>query len=540
MAVSRTVFYGFGAYIGAIKSATACDWWPDDPATLKFASSALIPTDLACNVTAVRNGKIGLGALQVDDHRIDGGMTTIGPLFPGGVTIGAVWLAETYYNTLGNRPPRQPPSYPIEAYDYELTSILYWDGPLAGRRYHGFYAKIVSMNGTLSLVEIWNPGTGKAGGNPAGSWWLDLAAGAHPIDPIATQISKVGQDGALFLDEQTTAGLKLTGPKRPAGQGNDYLPGTTSSVEDKSPILGQPRLSVISRHADAELARIHHVIGEKALVDGRGELEELLGRLLAARNLSPITTVVSTTLDLIGHSTPGSSLLQLGDWVIDTTSPTVTAFFRELADNDVTTRLGIHAVRLLGCNTAGTEHGRSTICTLSDILGVPVYGSTNLLFSAHYDEHGFKDEWRFLLASSDDLRREDGVAALTVSGEPDARILDIDGLPLVPHAEHESSWPRHVVTTEAARAILDLVCRTEGALMPGLLAMPSCELALPSTVEGQCHVVQVILEGKFIRVHPDGATQPGIVYPVTDPRALRVLIESSSPPGLARLTQTKP
>src|SRR5262245_63720666 len=105
---------------------------------------------------------------------------------------------------------------------------------------------------------------------------------------------------------------------------------------DVRSLLSQSHLSVITRHADYELARIQDIIEHKVLVDGRADLEEVFGHLLAAVADEP----TPKTLDLIGHSTPGQSLLMLGDWVLDAAKPTVTAFFRELADQEVLTRLG--------------------------------------------------------------------------------------------------------------------------------------------------------------------------------------------------------
>lgn len=285
-------------------------------------------------------------------------------------------------------------------------------------------------------------------------------------------------------------------------------------------LLAQTQLSMITRHADAELARIHEAIEHKVLVDGRADVEEILGRLLACDE--PRTP---KTLDLIGHSTPRGSLLQLGDWVLDATSSTVTAFFRELADYEVLPRLGVHAVRLLGCKTAETGHARATICTLSDILGLEVYGTTGLVFSAHYDKRGFHDDWRFLLVGSSDLRSTLRTEDLGDSAATYDRALDVDTLPEVPLGAETRGWPRRVANDHAARNILRLVRRTEGTLVPGLLAMPCCEIAIPSSNSGMYHVAQIVLDGQFVRVYPKD-TSIGVLYPVQHPHALRALVEA--------------
>src|SRR5262245_37273433 len=102
---------------------------------------------------------------------------------------------------------------------------------------------------------------------------------------------------------------------------------------DHTPLLTGPRLSVDTRHADSALSRIQGIIEHKALVDGRGDLEELLSYLLIRQD--GLGAPAPKTLDLIGHSTPGKSLLVLGEWVIDAASPTVVSFFRELAEQEV-------------------------------------------------------------------------------------------------------------------------------------------------------------------------------------------------------------
>lgn len=289
---------------------------------------------------------------------------------------------------------------------------------------------------------------------------------------------------------------------------------------DLSALLAQPHLSVITRDADPELARIQELIEHRVLVDGRGDLEALFGRLLdAGAPPSP------KTLDLIGHSTPDKALLALGDWVIDAARRAVTSFFRGLADLEVLPRLGIRAIRLLACQTAETEDGRATICKLSEILGVEVLGARPLIYSGHYDARGYRDELEGLLVSSRELRGERYETGVTLQSMPYPRQLDVDALPASPLSAHPPPWPLRIATVEAARDLLRLVRRTAGAEMPGLLAQPSCEIALPSAMRGWYCLVQVLLDGQLVRIYPDGDRHPGVVYPVIDPCALRALLE---------------
>ena len=290
-----------------------------------------------------------------------------------------------------------------------------------------------------------------------------------------------------------------------------------------SALLTQPHLSVISSDADGELARIHELVSPKVVVEERGDLEALLGRLLAVG--APETTETTRTLDLIGHATPDQGLLVLGSWVIDAASAKVRAFFRELAELEVLPRLGVHALRLLGDRTAATAAGRATIGRLADILGVEVLGARAPLSAACYGPAGLSDEASLALVSASELRRAAAPAIGSLRASRSARLLDVDALPAAPPAAPPPPWPRRIATAETARQLLGLVNRSAGAEMPGLLAPPTCELLLPSTQPGRYHALQVLFGGELLRVHPDGADRPGIVYPVADPRALRALLD---------------
>jgi hypothetical protein len=282
-------------------------------------------------------------------------------------------------------------------------------------------------------------------------------------------------------------------------------------------LLDQPHLSVITRLADPELARIQSIIAHKALVDGRGDLEELFGALLAFD-----APVMPKTLDLIGHATPDRSLLVLGDWVIDGTKATVTSYFRELADHDVMGRLGITAVRLIGCNTADTDTGRMTILTIAEILGLEVFGTTQLIFNAHYDANGFADDRAHCLIGSSALNAQQVCNQPLVNPWPQS--LDIDSLPAESSREASGVWRHGFASAEQMREVLRLVKRSQGAQMPGMLAKPSAEVVFPSADPERYHRLQIMLDGEFVRVYPRGASEPGIVYPVQAPEMLQDLV----------------
>ena len=288
---------------------------------------------------------------------------------------------------------------------------------------------------------------------------------------------------------------------------------------DTAALLRQPRISLITREADGLLRDIQDVISRPMLVSGRAEVEEVLSRWVLAGD-----PAIPRTLDLIGHSTPDRSLLVLGDWVIDGTSSKVLSFFRGLADCELLGRLGVQAVRLLGCETAMSEGGRHTLVALSEILELEVFGTSQVIDAGSYDAGGFRTDREHLLVSATEMRRQSALTLVKRGGEPYRRALDIDSLPSSPLGTYPTC-PRRISDLASARRLLALVRRTEGAQMAGPHA-PTCEVALPTAKPGWFHRLQLLMEGEFVRVYPDGEDRPGVVFPVSDPKALReILVE---------------
>jgi hypothetical protein len=283
-----------------------------------------------------------------------------------------------------------------------------------------------------------------------------------------------------------------------------------------SALLAQPRLSLITRTADRELAHVQATVTGALPVDGRGELDEVIGRLLACD--APPTP---KTLDLIGHTTADEPRLQLGNWVIDAADALTRAIVRELGDHDAFSRLGVTAVRLVGSRTAATASARQRLATLTSIAGVEVQGTSDLVHAADFDAHGLREDadvW-FHGAHPDRARLEPPV----VRGIPIARWFDVDAMaPLIlPPAD------RRVVDAATAREIVELIDRREGVSMPGLLASPSHELALPSSAPGAFYLAHVLLDAELIRVYPDGLDRPSVLFPISAPPALRRLLAAS-------------
>jgi hypothetical protein len=209
--MTKVTFHGLPAWVGAIKSPTICEFWNNDPAQLNWDRSLLNMVDLSKTPSAALAGRIKSSQIEVDDHVGNGGRTTLGPMFPNGASIGACWIAN---NPIAHAPAKVRPTV-ANTNSYEYMTIQYFDNEHGNRRFHGFHANVLQVNGGLSLVQIWNPGTGASGGPPAGTWWLDLTASAEPSTPALSP----GKPGALFLEVATVRQMTTFDVKLPRNQG---------------------------------------------------------------------------------------------------------------------------------------------------------------------------------------------------------------------------------------------------------------------------------------------------------------------------------
>lgn len=219
--MTRTVFYGFNAWVGSIKGATVCGWWPVDPATIGYDPNQLIQVDLAKCPQGVRTGQIAINLIQCDDYQGWGsnGQTRIGPMFPGGTMTATCWLEQSFYNALANPPARLPPG--AQCHDYEFCNLVDWVHTQTTARYQGTYAKIVNINNNLAEVSVWLPGTSRIPGQPPiGTYWVDLTVG---FDPITNGYTTIGigagqpRSGALFVAYGGV--IPLSPPKNPVALG---------------------------------------------------------------------------------------------------------------------------------------------------------------------------------------------------------------------------------------------------------------------------------------------------------------------------------
>ncbi|HEX2692123.1 MAG TPA: hypothetical protein VHN14_36185 [Kofleriaceae bacterium] len=212
--MSKVTFHGLPAWVGAILGPTICELWNRDPTQLHWDRTLLHTVDLAMTPSAAVAGRITVPQIEVDDHTGSGGRTTIGPMWPGGAAIGACWFSDNCLARLGLSAKSRLP-VEVDGHDYEYMTIQYFNGEQGNRRFYGFHANLLQVQNQLSLVEIWNPGTGAGSAKSAGAWWLDLTAAADPNTPrLAPK-----KPAALFLEVGTVRTLRLFEPKIPPSVG---------------------------------------------------------------------------------------------------------------------------------------------------------------------------------------------------------------------------------------------------------------------------------------------------------------------------------
>lgn len=148
---------------------------------------------------------------------------------------------------------------------------------------------------------------------------------------------------------------------------------------------------------DQQLLEIQRRIEGGIRVDGAAAL---IREVTAARARSAAAGPV--TLDLIAHAAGAERLLRLGDLLVDGRDEETRGVFRALRDAGALAHVA--ALRLLGCETATTRAGRETVVALAELLGMPVFGTRELVHAIHFGPQGFRERYRHVLVSDAEIR----------------------------------------------------------------------------------------------------------------------------------------
>jgi len=305
--------------------------------------------------------------------------------------------------------------------------------------------------------------------------------------------------------------------------------------------LRDPHLNVAPPVSRGEGAKLLDIVGNEESVTRLDGLRRFLDELATCKRLRR-PPGLRRTLDLIAHSDQWR-LLHLGESVIDPNEDGVRQFFEEMATEEILKRLDVSELRLLGCETAMSPQGQEAIRLLTDILGVPVLGTTKLVYAAHFDEKGFKDRYERLLCDASNLPEldaeriqwpKDPLPALAPPFEPESlETLPAGALPKVswPRIGERAETPPNSQNRRDVQALTDILAGSEGRVMPRMLARPRCELLLGSG-DDKVSRVQVLFDHELVRVRA-ADTKIAAIYRVRRPDELAAWIASIDVPASA-------
>jgi hypothetical protein len=219
MSGSQLVFVGCPAFVGRVRSETECDFYVSRS---DFTESNAVAIDLRNNVQ---------DASSWDDVEVDAnitadppGLTSLGPAFHGGSHKGVVYLEITAFQRLRNdgKLAAWPPS---EDELYQYQNVVRRNGTGTLKRFHGFAAQVLEVNGTVARVAVYGVGAS----DPQRILWVDLGD-PSVCDPPSAQLTTitptVGSRGALFLSWEAINNESIRLPKLPPGEGAGTLPGS--------------------------------------------------------------------------------------------------------------------------------------------------------------------------------------------------------------------------------------------------------------------------------------------------------------------------
>jgi hypothetical protein len=379
------------------------------------------------------------GDISMDDHSNSPyrGYTTIGPLFPHAYAAAGIYISrkeliqlykidsETSRNIYGDKTA-------IVLEDFDTKEIV---------RYHGYIGLQLHRATTTSrqlLRGIAHRGLlgqeGRAATSPSRIFLSDLWIVYHPGSTYenalraprkamvpASSILDDAQQLVAFETEHVRnyqQGVRIYNndiiyiehdfaeyvaylevPKRPSGSGINLLSYKATATAESLP--RPPYLNIISASPIGEIASIKQTLQGNYLEVGDTEtLFDALSAYHADRKRENYSQFLS--LDLIGHSRAGDMLLKLGEYTF--TPKAAAEQFTRLEQSRILQDLGIRQIRLLGCRTGSTAHGRAVVEAIRKAMpSQMIYATRADLFANHYDQRGLTSDAEDLLIDQDVL-----------------------------------------------------------------------------------------------------------------------------------------
>lgn len=525
------VFHGVGAVIIADPT------WDTKLSVVALASDEVVDAKPSLEVDLTLTPK-NIPNIDPDTVKFDNCMTVGTEQCKSQDKRGSVYIEYNHYYSYYDTHIKHgtSPWPPLNRLLGEFTSIVYLpdSGTLAGKRYHGFQATIISGPSSPSTFVVTFSLDNKTrtvdfgGTNILGTPPWE----AHLGTPCLNVNSSPGATGLLFVESTYAENtLQLGDPKLPIGLeagGTDddspSSPGPDPSKPSKPPWHSSPghkpmqRISVSLAHADDVLKAVLDKIDGEARVVGAysDDKEPPTVCSVVDRRRKPGYPV---GIDLIAHAS--QSILQFGSWkIIDADRTCI-----QLRD-EWKKRTPIE-IRLLGCSTAGLPAGRAAMKYLKNVFGqvqsdIRVYGSMTALLAMDFGPEGFlRDD---LLLEVDELSS----SALTpspaevvthwfkrfapVSGSSDSTRASLTketrseavARSIGPLIDHDDSADRAVGSSGLESLFKQLDTSLFAA--PGLLEVPDAERLYPAESDNDTarfHRVSMFRGGAFVRVYTD-------------------------------------
>ncbi len=542
MPIEKIEFYAFEAFVARVAGEKLCDLWLRDPYEISYDHNQTISIDLGQTPTK------DFTKVEVDDFTSEGGLTSIGPKFPGSRRMeGGVWL--TGAKAVQAKQRLGAGGYPpiAETADYRWKSILTRDsaaGAPSFRRYMGFHAELLARDPSgICQFRVWStsgdialPGDGKLIhvhlGDVTRCWKPDSAAFAN-----------LGSAGALFLELDFAIAGDLVAPKLPKGYGGarlfprNYEEKMRRAVNQAQQSIAvrsvvQPTSFDCGKYSKKSVVNISHDPGDVELRAAQKKLKAVVELVQSMQQLED--TIVAafqclngrhSMIDLVAHSTSVDQLLKFGEWTMAADDRLI-SFCERIKDRTTVAQRANTGLRLIGCATADSSAGKMAISTLEKRLGIAVFGTTTNVLLRNFSEDGYAGEFLQRANTAQSLR----VAPLWAlpaeleapPREPDAYLPPPSGL-------------GNATRIEAfLKNLFAKVVRTKISYeAPGLLLEPLAKVLMPLILpqgqpSGDGLKMDVLFDWRLLRIWPMKGGQ-ATIYPIADPHAAEAQIRALDP-----------
>lgn len=228
-------FFACEAFLYKVIGEFECQVWVLDPSVSnpKYDEKRVLKIDLASTPAQMEN----LDDVEIDDFITEGGLTRLGPRYPGAArseeahaSEASIWLTEKKFREakalLGQSQSHTTPQ--VGTLEYQWQTILSIDDPdtMDGiRRYAGYRAKRVAMDAQgRRAFKVWNALADPASETQAQDVILDIADTELCDTDSSAKFEQNGEEGALFLEWQYANSRNLLSPKLPVGYGMGAFP----------------------------------------------------------------------------------------------------------------------------------------------------------------------------------------------------------------------------------------------------------------------------------------------------------------------------